>query len=144
MTNVFVVISAAIPKEEKLNSLAIKVSSVCTRSSKAEEIAKIIKTTHPSEEMVYGINCKIITSVIDVPITGDLDKDQELVYVIITAAIPTKIGSHPIQLNVHSVHTSQNSVEQTFKKIQSKDSIIVNGINCGQHASIIPIKLNKS
>lgn len=143
MTNVFVVISAAVPKEEKLNSLAIKVSAVCLRASKAEEIAKVIKTMHPSEEMVYGINCKIITSVIDVQVTGNLDNNQELVYVIVTAAIPIKKASNPVQLNVHSVHTTQSSVEETFKKIQSKESIIVNGIECGQHASIIPMKLDK-
>jgi len=139
--NVFVVLSAAIPIIDKMNTLATKVTAVCLRSSRAEAIAQMIKENQ--EEIVYGLQCKIYTSVVEAQLNGDVrDGDQE-VYVLVSAAIPLKKGMHPVKSNVHSVCTSQQVAEDLFK-IKKVETLQIRGVKCETHVSIIPIKLDKS
>ncbi len=140
---VFVVISAAIPKSKKMNTLATKVSAVCTRASKADNIAKYISETQ-SSSIVYGLDCSIYTSVVDVELNGEITEGEQSVYVVIAAAIPIKKGMHPIQSNVNSVWTDKSKVESQLHKMIEKKNVTVKDTLCDIHATIIEINLDKS
>lgn len=140
--NVFVVVSAAIPAVDKMNSLAVKVSAVCSRASRAEEIARMIRETEPRRSLVYGLDCNIHTSVVECSLGESVQGDD--VYVITTAAIPRKRHEHPVQSNVRSVHATPQKAEEVFQEIMKRPSINIKGMECEVHATIIPIKLDRS
>jgi len=140
--NVFVVVSAAIPTADKFNALASKVSAACVRASKADTIANIVKL-HDQDSIVYGLQCKIITSVVSMELAGDLSDYADTVYVLLTAAIPLQRRMNPIQTNVHSVYVDRNKAEEVFRNLSGKN-ITVNGIACQCHVSIVPTKLDRS
>jgi len=140
--NVFVVLSAAIPTIDKMNTLATKVTAACLRSSRAEAIAQMVKENQ-GEEIVYGLQCKIYTSVVETQLTGELKDGEQEVYVLVSAAIPLKKGMHPVKSNVHSVCTDQQTAEELFKK-KKVETLHVRGVKCETHVSIIPIRLDKS
>jgi hypothetical protein len=61
---VFVVISAAVPKERKVSAPpAVKVSAVCARSSRAEEIAKQLSE---NEKIIGQALCVIQSAIVEV------------------------------------------------------------------------------
>lgn len=140
---IFVVVSAAIPKIQKLNTIATRVSAACLRASRADAIAKFIQETQ-QKNIVYGFECTIHTSVIDVELNGELNDGEQHVYIIVSAAIPIRKGMNPVQSRVHSVWTDRNKAEQKFTEIVSKKDVNVKNILCDVHATIIDIKLDKS
>jgi len=140
---VFIVVSAAIPKIQKLNTLATKVSAACLRASRADAIAKFISETQPNN-IVYGLECSIHTSVVDIELRGEVTDGDQNVYIVVTAAIPVRKGMNPVQSRVHSAWTTRESAESQFRDLVSRKDINVKNIPCDVHASIIEIKLDKS
>jgi len=140
---IFVVISVAIPKTQKLNTLATKVSTACLRASRADAIAKFIQESKQND-IVYGFACTVHTSVVDAELIGQLTEGEQHVYIIVSAAIPIKKGMNPVQSRVHSVWTDRNEAERKFTEIVSKKDINVKNILCDVHATIIDIELDKS
>ncbi len=139
--NVFVVLSAAIPTIDKMNTLATKVTAVCLRSSRADGVARMVQENQ--DEIIYGLQCKIYTSVVEAQLNGNITNGDQEVYVLVSAAIPTKKGMHPVKSNVHSVCTNEQTAEELFKK-KKLEKLNIRGIACETHVSIIPIRLDKS
>ena len=140
---VFVVLSAAIPKIQKLNTLATKVSAACLRASRADAIAKFI-TESQSKSIVYGLDCSILTSVVDTELYGEITNSDQHVFIVVAAAIPVRKGMNPVQSRVHSAWTEKDKAEAQFRKLVEKKDINVKNTPCDIHASIIDIKLDKS
>lgn len=139
---VFVVVSAAIPKSQKLNTLATKVSAACLRASRADSIAKYISETQ-TDNIVYGLDCSIYTSVIDTELNGTITEGEQIVYVVVAAAIPISKGMHPIQSKVNSVWTDRSQAELQFQKLINQKNVTIKNTTCDIHATIIEIKLDK-
>ena len=140
---VFVVLSAAIPKSQKMNTLATKVSATCLRASRADAVAKFI-TESQADTVVYGLDCAILTSVVDTELNGEIIDGDQNIFIVVAAAIPVRKGMDPVQSRVHSAWTDKTRAEITFQKMVSKKDINVKNIPCDIHASIIEIKLDKS
>lgn len=136
---VFVVITAAIPKTG-LNSLAAKVSYVCLRASRADNLSQMVQQMQ--KPIVYGIECNIKTSVVDIELTGEYNDNVQEVYVVVATSIPTKKGKNPSRIKIHGVYTDPQKAQQVQMEIQGKKTNI-KGEDCMIHSSIVPTKLDK-
>lgn len=140
-STLYVIISVGIPKREKLNSLIHKVLYVTLFKSRAEKLFKFINDKLKNQTVLYGIECNLYNSIVPVDFYGELN---EVVYVVVYAAIPKQKGMNPLQCNVHSVYSDRNQVEKIGNELLNKKEIIVKGIECFPHVSIIESKVDKN
>lgn len=133
---IYIVSVAAVPYD-KLNAMAMKVVGAAFKKPVAETMLAMHQ--EKKEDLVYGIKCKLYSSISEMQI-ADGFKGSEI-YAIVATAIPVEQGKDPVQASIHSIYTSRKEIEDSAKKLMEKNEVVVKGIKCHLHVSMMPVRV---